>query len=98
MRAEIADSADEAFRGNEHAVGARDGLEEEGADGICAFELDRLVNPCERDLRRVPAALDAVIRIENVHDARHAGLRRPAAWIARERNRAGRAAMIRTVE
>ena len=62
------------------------------------FELDRLLDARERDVGRVPAPLDAVIRIEHVDDARHAGLGGPAPRIAGQHHRAGGAAVVRAVE
>ena len=47
--------------------------------------------------RGVPAARHAVIRIEDVDDARHARLGAPAPRIAGQRHRAVRAAVIRAV-
>ena len=51
----------------------------------------------ERELHGVPAALDAVIRIGNVDDARNARLCSPAPRIAGQRDRAGGAAVVRAV-
>ena len=62
-----------------------------------AFELDDLFELRQRVVSRVPAALNAVIRIENVDDAGDAGLGRPAARIAGQRDRARRAAVIRAI-
>ena len=59
-----------------------------------AFELNHFFEHGERLFRRVPAALDAVIRVQDVDDPRDARLGRPAAWIACEHDAAGRRAVI----
>src|SRR5262249_17864095 len=48
-----------------------------------------------RLLRSVPAPGDTVVRVEDVHHARHARLRRPAARVAGEHHAAGGRAVVR---
>ena len=95
--AEIADAAQVAVGQHEDAVGAGHGLEDEAGDRVRALELDLLFEIGERGLGRVPAALHAVVRIHDVHDAGDAWLGGPPARIAGQRDRTGGAAVIRAV-
>ena len=62
------------------------GLEDEGRDRLRALEHDDLLELAPAPASAVSAsALDAVIRMRHVDDAGHAGLRRPAARIAGQR-------------
>ena len=62
-----------------------------------ALELDDLFEHRERFGRGIPSARHPVVRIENVHDAGHAGLGAPAPRIAGQCHRAMRAAVVRAV-
>jgi len=64
---------------------------------VRSFELNDLLEHRQRLLRRVPAALDAVIGIEHVDDAGDARLRRPAPRVARERDAPAGRAVVRAV-
>ena len=74
LRAERTDALQVSVGWNEDAVGARHRLEEERRDRLRPLELNDLFEVGEREIHRVPAALDAVIRIRNVDDARNARL------------------------
>ena len=95
--AERADARKKSGWWNQYAVRADDGLHDEAGDGCGPFELNDLFEVREGLLRCVPPALDAVVGVEHVD---HAGHRRlgPPARIAGRRNRAGRAAVVGTVE
>ena len=66
-------------------------------DGLRALEHDDFLELRQRLGGGVRTALDAVIRMRHVDDARHARLHRPAARIAGHRQAAGGAAVIRAV-
>src|SRR5207248_9322818 len=61
------------------------------------LELNRLVEVGERLLDGVPSALDAVVRIEYVHDSAPWVLVRPAPWVAGRLHGAAGRAVIRAV-
>ena len=69
LRAQLAHALHVAVGRHEDAVGAGDGLEDECRDRLRPFELDHFLEHRQRLLGRVPAARDAVIRIEHVDDA-----------------------------
>ena len=83
---------------DQDAVGAGDGLEQEGGDRRRTLELDRLVEVGQRRLDRVPAALDAVVRVQDVNDAAATrSLVGPAPRIARGLHRGAGRAMVGAV-
>ena len=66
---------------------------------VCApFELNDFFEIGERVGRGVPAALHAVIRIQDVDDARQSRFGRPPPRIAGQRDRTGRPAVVRAIE
>ncbi len=67
--AEFAHALHIAIGRNEDAVGADHGFEDEGGEGVRAFELDGFFDHGEGSLCGVPAALDAVVGVEDVDDA-----------------------------
>ena len=75
--AELAHAFEISIGRNENAVGAGHRLEDEGGDGLRAFELNGFFDHGEGGLGGFPSALDAVIWIEHVHDARECQARRP---------------------
>ena len=62
-----------------------DGFQNESRNRVRTFELHRLFDHGQRGFRGLPAALDAVIRIEHAHHAGNSRFRRPAPRIAGER-------------
>src|SRR5215831_208004 len=82
---------------NENAIRAGDGFEDEGGDRLRSFELDDLFDHVERFLSRVGFAVNAVVRIEYADNARNARLGCPSAGIARQADRSGGRAVIRTI-
>jgi hypothetical protein len=92
--AELAYALHVAVGWNENAVGAGDGLENEGCDGLRAFELDDFFDHRERLFSGIPAALDAVVRVEDSDDTGDARLGGPAARIAGERDAARGGAVV----
>ncbi len=82
---------------NQNAIGPDHGLQNESGDGLRAFELHGLFDHGQRGFRRLPPALDAVIRIEHAHHARNAGLSSPAPRIAGERDGACGRPVIRPI-
>src|SRR6185369_10755071 len=74
-----------------------DGLEDEGSDGLWAFELDDFLDHRERCFGGFPSAFDTVIRIKNADDARNTRLSGPSAGISCQADGAGGGAMIGTV-
>ena len=73
------------------------GLEDKRGNRLRAFELNGFLNHRQRRFRRLPSALDAVIRIEHAHHARNSRLSGPSAGIAGQRDRARSRAMIRAI-
>ncbi len=91
-----------AGRRHEHAVGADDRLEDDRRDRAGALERDDLLEVRERTLGlllgRVRVERRAVrVRPEEVRDRPVGGLVRPAARVARERDRRGGAAVVAAV-
>ena len=97
MRAERAHAFEVTVRRYQDPVGAAHGLEKERRDRLRALELDDLLEHGERVGCGVPAARHAMVRVEHVHDAGHAGLGAPAPGVAGQRHRAMRSAVVRTV-
>ena len=95
--AELANAFEISIGRNENAVCSGDRLEDERGDGLRAFELNRLLDRGERSFGRFPSALDAMIRIEHVNDARNARLGGPSAGIAGKSHRSGGCTVIGAV-
>ena len=97
LRAQLAHPLHVAIGRHQHAVGARHRFEDERRDRLRSLELDHFVQHRQRLLGRVPAARDAVVGIEHVHDAGNARLRGPTARIAGQCDAARRGAVVRAV-
>src|SRR5205809_1289884 len=82
---------------NQNAVGSNYSFEDEGRDCVCTLELDDFLDHRERCLGGLPAALNAMVRIEHAHYARNTGLRGPSPGITGQSDASGRGSMIGTV-
>ena len=102
LSADLAHALQVAGRRHEHAVGAHDGLDDDRRDGVRALEGDDLLEVRERALGLLLGAVGVErrtvrVRAEEVRDAAVARLVRPAARVARERDRRGGAAVVAAV-
>ena len=101
--AELAHALQVARRRHEHAVGADDRLEDDRGDRAGALERDDLLEVGERALRPPARAMSAWnderygYGPEEVRDRSVGRLVRPAARVARERDRRGGAAVVAAV-
>ena len=96
--ADLANALQVAVGRHDDAVRAGDGLEDDRRDGVRTFVLENLLQMrCARaDRTRFGMSRRAAIgvRVERPHDARHAGLHRPATRIARQRDSAVGGAVV----
>ncbi len=99
--ADLADRLQIAVGRDDHPVRAGDRLEDHGSDGVRALVLEDLleVRAAGADRARIGMAGRAAIgvRVEHPHDAGQARLRRPAARIAGQRDRAARRAVVAAI-
>ena len=99
--ARLANRLQVAIGRDDDPVRPRHGLEDHGGDRVCAFVLQELLEVrCPRaDWARIGVSRRAAIRIrvEHPHDAGNPRLGRPAAGVARERDRAPRRAVVAAV-
>src|SRR4029077_20704528 len=82
---------------NENAIGSDYGFKNEGRHGLWALQLDDLFDHCQRRFRRLPTALDAMVRIEHTNDYRNPWFRSPPPRIACESDAARSSPVIGAV-
>ncbi len=95
--AELADALDVAVRWNQDAVGADDGLEEDGRDGVRSLVTDHVLETLKAFCHGSRFVLTPAMRIGIPDNADESGFRRPAAWIAGQRHCAHRGPVIGAV-
>ncbi len=82
---------------DEDAVGAHDGLDHDGRDGLRTLEHHDLLEVAQALLHRLRVLAPPAVEVGDAHDARDARLRRPAARIAGGHHDLARRAVIRAV-
>src|SRR6185503_1577345 len=95
--AKITQALDVSVRWDKNSVGAGNRLDDQRGDRFCAFELDHLFRACKHFFRCVPTSLNTVVILRYTEDTGDAWLGCPATWIASERQRARRAAVITAI-